>query len=103
MLLVPYALLALKFTEGRGEVSEAVLRGERRATDGVAGMSCSEIEGEAADLRLRVERLVVDMMDGCRWIFLTEYNSYQLTWWNAMSTLVEGLSFYVSIINIFAK
>jgi hypothetical protein len=73
VLLVPYALLALKFTEGRGEVSAAFLRGERRVTAGVDGMSCSEMEGEAVGLLLRVERLVVDMMNGCGLGFLSSY------------------------------
>lgn len=68
MLFVPYAVLGFKFTVGRETSEPAVLRAERRDTDGVGGMSCSEIGGELALLleillAARVERLV-DMMDG---------------------------------------
>jgi hypothetical protein len=70
VLLVPYAVLGFKFTVGRETSEPAVLRVERRDTDGVGGMSCSERGGEIALLLesllpARVERLV-DMMDGSR-------------------------------------
>lgn len=62
--MVPYAVLDLRLTVGREVSDPAFLRVERRVTEGVEGISCSEIEGEAAERLLRVERLVVDMAIG---------------------------------------
>jgi hypothetical protein len=64
VLLVPYAVLVLSPTAGRGDAAD--LRVVRRA-DGVAGISCSEIAGEvprllAALLAARVLRLGADMV-----------------------------------------
>lgn len=60
MLLVPYAVLVLRFTAGRA-ASAVGLRVERRpAADGVLGMSCSEIGGETA---LLLETLLADRVE----------------------------------------
>ena len=65
VVLVPYAVLALLATGGRG-VAEPALRDERLGADGEAGISSSVMAGvapllEAAWLVARVVRLV-DMM-----------------------------------------